>query len=147
MRTEHYKRAGVAAVIAAAGIAVVGCSVPAVAAGDGRTGTVSVPAAPADNFTGGQRQAVKKAESYLRYSAFSRQGLIEQLQYEEFSVGDAVFAVDHVTVDWNEQAVKKAGSYLSYSAFSLSGLVEQLEYEGFTPEQARYGAQAAYNAA
>ena len=95
-------------------------------------------------FTPGQENAIKKAESYLDYSAFSRQGLIEQLEYEEFSPADATFAVDHVTVDWNEQAVKKAESYLDYSSFSKQGLIEQLEYEGFTQAQAQYGADAAY---
>ena len=86
----------------------------------------------------------QEGRSYLDYSAFSRQGLIEQLEDEEFSPADATFAVDHVTVDWNEQAVKKAESYLDYSSFSKQGLIEQLEYEGFTQAQAQYGADAAY---
>lgn len=95
--------------------------------------------------TGGQKNAVKKAESYLDYTAFSRSGLIEQLEYEGFSTEDATYAVDKVNPDWNEQAVKKAQDYLEYTSFSLDGLVEQLEFEGFTPEQAQYGADKAYN--
>ena len=96
------------------------------------------------NATAGQENAIEKAESYLEYSGFSRQGLIEQLEYEEFSTADATFAVDHVTVDWNKEAVEKAESYLEYSSFSKPGLIEQLEYEGFTPAQAQYGADTAY---
>lgn len=46
------------------------------------------------NETGGQTNAVKKAESYLDYTAFSRSGLIEQLEYEGFSTEDATYAVD-----------------------------------------------------
>lgn len=91
-----------------------------------------------------QQNAVRKAQEYLSMSAFSRQGLIEQLEYEGFSTGDATFAVDSITVDWNQQAVKKAQEYLSMSAFSRQGLLEQLEYEGFTPSQAAYGVAAAY---
>ena len=82
--------------------------------------------------TAGQENAIESAESYLEYSSFSRQGLIEQLEYEEFSLADATFAVDHVTVDWNAEAVESAESYLEYSSFSKPGLIEQLEYEGFT---------------
>ncbi|MCV7415362.1 Ltp family lipoprotein [Mycolicibacterium litorale] len=91
-----------------------------------------------------QQNAVRKAEEYLSISAFSREGLISQLEYEGFSTADATFAVDSITVDWNEQAVKKAQEYLSISAFSPQGLVEQLEYEGFTASQAAYGVSVAY---
>jgi hypothetical protein len=87
-----------------------------------------------------QRNALRKADSYLDYTAFSRPGLIHQLEFEKYSTEDATWAVDRVTVDWNEQAAKKAKSYLEYTSFSRSGLVDQLLFEGFTPEQAEYGA-------
>lgn len=93
-------------------------------------------------LTMGQKNAIKKAESYLDYSSFSRSGLIEQLEFEGFDTADAEFAVDSLNVDWNEQAAKKAESYLNYSSFSRSGLIEQLEFEGFTSEQAEYGVTA-----
>jgi hypothetical protein len=88
-----------------------------------------------------QQQAVRKAEDYLDYTAFSRSGLINQLvSIEGFSTADATFAVDSLTVDWNEQAAKKAKDYLDYTAFSRSGLINQLvSIEGFTPAQATYG--------
>ncbi|WP_430297756.1 Ltp family lipoprotein [Sinomonas sp. B1-1] len=87
-----------------------------------------------------QQNALRKAKSYLDYSAFSRTGLIGQLEFEKYSTADATWAVDHVTVDWNEQAAKKAKDYLKFTSFSHSGLVDQLIFEGFTPEQAEYGA-------
>ena len=71
--------------------------------------------------------------------AFSRSGLIEQLEYEGFAAAEATLAVDHLNVDWNEQAWKSAESYLDVMAFSRSALIEQLEFEGFTAEQATYG--------
>ena len=85
---------------------------------------------------------IKKAESYLRYTSFSRQGLIEQLEFEGFSHDACVYAVDNVTVDWNEQCAKKAKSYLDYTSFSRQGLYGQLEFEGFTHEQIEYGLSA-----
>jgi hypothetical protein len=71
--------------------------------------------------------------------AFSRSGLIEQLEYEGFTTPEATLGVDYLNVDWNEQAWKSAESYLDLMAFSRSGLIDQLAYEGFTAEQATYG--------
>lgn len=86
-----------------------------------------------------QSNARRAAASYLNYSAFSRTGLIKQLEYEGFSTSDATYGVDAQNADWNAQAAKAAKSYLSYSAFSRSGLFDQLKYEGYTDEQATYG--------
>jgi hypothetical protein len=97
---------------------------------------------PEPDATVSQDNALRKAESYLDFQAFSRSGLIKQLEFEGFSTADATFAVDNVTVDWMEQAAKKAGSYMDLQAFSRSGLVDQLEFEGFTSEQAQHGADA-----
>jgi len=101
-----------------------------------------VPATPALVGTVSQRNAVAKAASYLRSSAFSRTGLIGQLQYEGFSLEDSTYGVDAQTVDWNTQAVKKAASYLRTSAFSRSGLIGQLEYENFSNAEAIFGVDA-----
>lgn len=93
-----------------------------------------------DNLTMGQRNALKSAKSYLGMMAFSYEGLIEQLEFEQYSHEDAVFAADNCGADWNEQALKSAKSYLSTMAFSYEGLIEQLEYEKFTTAQATYAA-------
>lgn len=94
-------------------------------------------------MTSGQRNAVGSARDYLGFSSFSRQGLIEQLEYEDYSTDDATFAVDYVSPDWNEQAAESAQSYLDFTSFSRQGLIDQLEYEGFTSAQAQYGADQA----
>ena len=99
-----------------------------------------VTAPPAVNGSISEQNARRKASEYLDFTSFSRSGLIEQLQYEGFSEGDATFGVDALNVDWNEQAAKKAAEYLDFTSFSRSGLVEQLLYEGFSQEQADYGA-------
>jgi SOS response regulatory protein OraA/RecX len=89
-------------------------------------------------------QAQKKALSYLDYSAFSRQGLIDQLIFEGFTQDESIKAVSSLIVDWNEQAYIKAVDYLNYSSFSKQGLIDQLEFEGFTHSEAIYGAGEAY---
>ena len=98
--------------------------------------------APVASETVSQKNAVAKAKSYLGYSAFSYTGLIEQLEYEQFSNADAIYGADNSGADWNEQAAKKAQSYIEYSAFSRGSLIEQLKYDGFTQAQAEYGANA-----
>jgi hypothetical protein len=102
------------------------------------------PASSAQASTAGQRNALSSAQSYLRSSAFSKSGLVEQLKYEEFSSSDARWAVAHVRVSWNAEAVESAKSYLESSSFSRQGLIDQLEYEGFTHSQAAYGVKKAY---
>jgi hypothetical protein len=100
-------------------------------------------AKPKPQYTSGQENAIAAAYDYLDYSAFSKTGLIEQLKFEGYGK-DAVFAVNHMKVNYNQQAVAAAKDYLSYSSFSKSGLVEQLVFEGYTQAQANYGANRAY---
>ncbi len=90
--------------------------------------------------TKGQEQARKKAADYLDLSAFSRSGLIEQLEFEGFSKKDAIYGTDAQKANWKKQAAAKAEAYLDLSSFSRQGLIEQLEFEGFTRAQAEYGA-------
>ncbi|WP_420179830.1 Ltp family lipoprotein [Paenarthrobacter sp. TA1.8] len=96
-------------------------------------------AAKAAAGTTSQQNALRKANDYLEFSAFSLTGLIKQLEFEKYSTEDATWAVERVKVDWNEQAAKKAKNYLDFSSFSHAGLVDQLLFEGFTAEQAEYG--------
>lgn len=95
-------------------------------------------------------QALKSAESYLRHSHFSYQGLYQQLtsEYGEgFPPDAAQYAMDNVDVDWNAEAVEAAESYLKYQTFSRQGLIDQLSSEygsGFTQEQAQQAVDAVY---
>ena len=98
------------------------------------------PAVPA-----GVANAVGTARNYLDFAAFSRSGLIDQLEFEGYSNDESTRAVDSLDVDWNAQAAASAENYLSFTSFSRSGLVDQLEFEGFTPAQAEHGVSQAYN--
>jgi hypothetical protein len=95
------------------------------------------PEKPAE--TAGQTQARASAEQYLDYSAFSRSGLIEQLEFEGFSTKDATYGTEAQHANWNDQAALAAKEYLDYSSFSRAGLIEQLTFEGYTPQQAEFG--------
>jgi hypothetical protein len=123
-----------------------GSSSPAVTIPRAVVGTISTTTSTTTTLalvgTVSQRNAVSRAASYLRTSAFSRSGLISQLEYEGFSRDDATYGVDAQNADWRAQAVKKGASYLRTSAFSRSGLISQLEFEGFSSSEATYGTDA-----
>lgn len=95
---------------------------------------------PTETLTAGQKNALRSAASYLSYSAFSHDGLIDQLEFEKFTAEEANYAANHCGADWKEQALKSAKSYLEYTAFSHDGLIDQLEFEKFTAEEAKYAA-------
>ena len=90
-----------------------------------------------------QKNAVSKAQSFLNVSAFSRDGLISQLEFMSFSYEDAVYGADNCGANWNEQAARKAASYLNMTAFSRDDLIRQLIFDRFTYEQAVYGVDMA----
>ena len=88
-----------------------------------------------------QQKAIAAAKAYLKYTPVSRQQLIEQLQYEDFSQQDAIYGTDHCDVDWNQQAILSATLYLDYTQANTDEIIAQLEYEGFTHDQAAYAAE------
>lgn len=98
------------------------------------------PTAADDGASAAMKNALKAANSYLNYTAFSYTGLIGQLEYEGYTTEEATYAADNCGADWTEQALRSAKKYLDYTAFSYTGLIGQLEYEGFTPTEATYGA-------
>lgn len=94
------------------------------------------------DLTTAQKEALESAQGYLAYTAFSKKGLKDQLEFEGYEAADIDAAMALLDVDWNEQAALKAAEYLDFSAFSKSGLIDQLKFEGFTSDQAKAGVAA-----
>lgn len=106
-----------------------------------------VPASPVGQLPQspmGQQNALRAAQQYLNVAPFSRTGLIDQLvSIDGYSTEDASYAVNSLSVDWNQQAAKAAKQYLSVTSFSRSGLIDQLvSIDGYTSAQAQYGVAA-----
>lgn len=90
--------------------------------------------------------AYRQAQSYLEFSAFSKQGLIDQLTseygsgYKKKAAKEAVeYLEESGEVDWYDEAYRSAKDYLDSSPFSKKGLIAQLssKYGGqFTEKQA-----------
>lgn len=121
------------------GAAVAYGDLPESALGLDANTSITVP--QADHSSTSASNALRSAKNYLNFMAFSYSGLIAQLEYEQYSRADAVYAADNCGANWNEQAAKKAKDYLSFMSFSKAGLIKQLEFDGFTAEQAAYGAK------
>lgn len=103
------------------------------------------------SLTGPQQQAIESATNYLSEGqGFSRSGMIKQLSSSYgsgFPKAVAVFAVNHLNVNWDQQAVVAAKGYKATGGgFSCSGMIQQLSSSygsGFTHAQAVYGAKRA----
>lgn len=95
-------------------------------------------------MTRGESNALRTAHNYLKYTAFSKKGLIDQLEYEGYSTSEAKYAVEKIDMDWKIQAGIKAVQYLKYMPMSKSQLEDQLVFDGFTYSEASYGARIAY---
>ena len=106
-----------------------------------------IPAPDPQQDTGstGEKSAIQSAREYLAISAFSKQGLIDQLVYEGFSESEAENAVGSISIDWKEQAYESAKEYLDIMNFTISDLTAQLVYDGFTSEEVTYGVDKAYH--
>ena len=85
-----------------------------------------------------QEDATIMAKDYLEFMPFSRDGLIEQLEYEGVNTKDATQAVDQLNVDWREQAVGLAELFQEDSPSSREEMIELLEWEDFSNEDAIY---------
>jgi hypothetical protein len=101
------------------------------------------PAVTQPGETASQANASRMAADYLDSMSFSRQGLIDQLQYEGFTLADATHGVDVHGFNWYAQSIASAAEYLDFMSFSRQGLIDQLVYEGFTQSEAVYGVDVA----
>lgn len=115
--------------------------ITSVTAGISKPAQTTDPVPETSKQTVSQKNALNSAKNYLSFTAFSRSGLIKQLEFEGYSTEDATYGVDNTGANWMEQAVKSAKNYLNVISFSASGLVTQLKFEGFTAEEARYGVE------
>lgn len=99
---------------------------------------------PVDTTPREFKNALQSAENYLEYTAFSKEGLKDQLKYEKFSDDAIAYAIENITADWKENAVRAAKDYLKFSPMSKDELYEQLIYEKYTEEEARYAVEVVY---
>lgn len=84
---------------------------------------------PKKNVPKEYKVALKKANDYLSFMPFSKQGLFDQLtsEYgEKFPADAAQYAVDNVKTDWNKNALRAAITYRNEMHMSRAGICDQL---------------------
>lgn len=84
-------------------------------------------------------QANQRAEGAIEYAAFSKPGLVRQLQGELFTQEQATEAVEGLDVDWSIQAERSARETSQNIAISRSRLLYSLTDDGFTEVEAERG--------
>ncbi|WP_205710837.1 Ltp family lipoprotein [Isoptericola sp. BMS4] len=150
---RHARRALVVAVAAV----LVGCAPVDDGGAPGAGGPATTPSVEGVGAEGGgstradaegkeareRRRARARAQEHLDYAAFSRSGLVDQLEFEGFTREVARHAVDSLDVEWTTQAVRAAMNYREFESYSRRGVVTQLVFEGYTRTQAEHGADAA----
>lgn len=134
-------------VVLAFGIAIAACSGESEAATEEDNGETFISAArnadaksekpetAGKSETIGQKNARRSAESYIKLSAFSYDGLINQLKFEGYSDEDAKYGADNCNANWLDEAAQSAQQYLNIMPMSRDELKNQLEFEGFTADQ------------
>ena len=101
-------------------------------------------------YTSSQKAAIGAAQNYVDTMPFSRKGLIDQLSAtagDKYPKKDAVFAVNHIKVDWNAEAVEAVENYQAMMPMSEQAMRDQLTSpfgDKFTKEQANYAIKKAY---
>jgi hypothetical protein len=143
---QKVKKTRLLLLAAISAVVLASCATPSSTDSSGSSSTEEVPVensqVPGAKETVSQANALKAARNYLNLTAFSKKGLIEQLEFDGYEKADCIYASDAIKADWNAQAAKAGKNYLSFTAFSKNSLIEQLEFDGYTKEQARYGAAA-----
>ena len=90
----------------------------------------------------GEKNALRKAESYSTTMNMSKKGIYNQLtsSIEGFTKSEAQYAIDNIEADWNENALRKAESYSTTMSMSKKAIYNQLisSIEGFTKSEAQY---------
>jgi SOS response regulatory protein OraA/RecX len=103
------------------------------------TATATVESTPKPDVPKEYENALKKAESYLSWTNFSKEGLRHQLEFDKFESDAVDYAIQNIKADWKEQAAKQAKSYYENQNMSKDGVYDQLIFEKFTEEEAKYG--------
>lgn len=86
---------------------------------------------------------MRSAENYLRSQGISRLGLIDQLQFEQFSEEDARYATEQSGADWNAEAVEAAQDFLSRNPYDAKTLTVLTESMGFTEDEVTHAVDEA----
>ena len=92
-----------------------------------------------ESLSENQVQAIQTAKDYLDTMHLSQTELSQMLSVENIDSEDAKFALEYLSIDWNQEARKKAKEYCKHKiGFSKEKLKAQLLFDHFTEEEADF---------
>ena len=94
---------------------------------------------PLESLSENQVQAIQTAKDYLDTMHLSQTELSQMLSVENIDSEDAKFALEYLSIDWNQEARTKAKEYCKHKiGFSKEKLKAQLLFDHFTEEEADF---------
>ena len=94
---------------------------------------------PLGGLNENQLQAIQTAKDYLDTMYLSQTELLQMLSVENIDSEDAKFALEYLSIDWNQEARKKAKEYCKHKiGFSKEKLKAQLLFDHFTEKEADF---------
>lgn len=94
---------------------------------------------PLESLNENQVQAIQTAKDYLDTMHLSQTELLQMLSVENIDSEDAKFALEYLSIDWNQEARKKAKEYCKHKiGFSKEKLKAQLLFDHFTEEESDF---------
>ena len=91
------------------------------------------------SFANWKKEASQAATEAVGTDAFSYEGLKDYLLDKKFTPEEIQYAMENLSVDWNQEAVEAAQESVT-SIFFNGNILDYLKEMKFTQEQAEYGA-------
>ena len=103
---------------------------------------VGAQAAAQSQESGQNDDVIAAAKRYVDTGNYTYTSLIDKLQQDGFSTGDAKYAANNCGADWNGMAANEAKKLIDGGVTTKEEIVDQLIFKGYTYQQAVHGAEA-----
>ena len=108
----------------------------------GEQAAVGAQAAAQSQESGQNDDVIAAAKKYVETGNYTYTSLIDKLQQDGYSTGDAEYAANNCGADWNGMAANEAKKLIDGGVTTKEEIVDQLIFKGYTYQQAVHGAEA-----
>ena len=108
----------------------------------GEQAAVGAQAAAQSQESGQNDDVIAAAKKYVETGNYTYTSLIDKLQQDGFSTGNAEYAANNCGADWNGMAANEAKNLIDGGVTTKEEIVDQLIFKGYTYQQAVHGAEA-----
>lgn len=108
----------------------------------GEQAAVGAQAAAQSQESEQNENVIAAAKKYVETGNYTYTSLIDKLQQDGFSTGNAEYAANNCGADWNGMAANEAKKLIDGGVTTKEEIVDQLIFKGYTYQQAVHGAEA-----